>query len=278
MATPGSLSEAAYDAAVPVPDGAFYLPDGETYGSTELTRGPWDPDSQHAGPPCALLGGEMDRAGAIAGARVTRVAFEILRPVPIAPLTVSTRVVRPGRSVELIEGVLSHGDTEILRARAWRIRTEAVPVDGARPAQEPMPGPSASSPRDFFPTGQETGYHSAMEVRFLDGAYIEPGPARAWMRQRVPLVQGSEPSPLERLLVAADSGNGVSAPLDYRRFLFINTDLSVSLRRLPAGEWIGLDAVSHAEPDGIGLTDTTLHDERGPVGRATQSLLVALRG
>ena len=257
--------------------GAFYSSDGESYAPSGLTRGPWDPDSQHAGPPCALLGGEMDRAGGIAGARVVRITFEILRPVPIAPLSVSAQVVRAGRSVELVEGVLSRGDTEILRARAWRIRTEAVDLDGAGPAEQAMPGPDTAEPRDFFPTGQETGYHTAMEVRFLDGAYIEPGPARAWMRQRVPLVEGRDASPLERLLVAADSGNGVSAPLDYRRFLFINTDLSVALRRLPVGEWIGLDAVSHAEPDGVGLTDTTVHDERGPLGRATQSLLVAAR-
>ena len=70
----------------------------------------------------------------------------------------------------------------------------------------------------------------------------------------------------------------MSSPLDYRRFAFINTDLSVALRRLPTGEWIGLDAMSHAEPDGIGLTDTTVHDERGPLGRVTQSLVIAERG
>ena len=79
----------------------------------------------------------------------------------------------------------------------------------------------------------------------------------------VPLIEGEEPSPRDRVLVAADSGNGVSAPLDYRRFLFINTDLSVTLRRLPRGEWVGLDAVTYAEPDGVGISDTTLHDERG---------------
>ncbi len=258
------------------PAGAFYVADGERYAPSELTRGPWDPDSQHAGPPCALLGGEMDRTGEIAGARLARITFEILRPVPIAALSVSARVVRPGRSVELVEGTLTHEDTEILRARAWRIRTETVEIEGPQPARGAMPGPDAGEPRDFFPTGQR-GYHSAMEVRFVAGAYVEPGPAWAWMRQRVALVEGREPSPLERLLVAADSGNGVSAPLDYRRFVFINTDLSVALRRLPAGEWIGLDAVSHAEPDGIGLTDTTVHDVSGPVGRATQSLLIGAR-
>ena len=69
----------------------------------------------------------------------------------------------------------------------------------------------------------------------------------------------------------------MSAPLDYRRWVFINADVSVALRRLPAGDWVCLEAATYAEPDGIGLADTLLHDERGMLGRATQSLLVGRR-
>jgi len=259
-----------------VPD-AFYIPKGPLYDSTELTRGPWDPGSQHAGPPCALLGAEMDRAGKLDPARVARVTFEILRPVPIAPLSVKARVVRPGRSVELVEGSLSAGDTEILRARAWRVRTTEMQLDGPSLPDERMAPPSEAQTQDFFPTGQDVGYQTAMEVRFVSGSYLKPGPARAWMRMRGSLVEGEEVSPLDRVLVAADSGNGVSASLDYRRWLFINADLSVALQRLPRGEWVGLDAATYAEPDGIGLSDTRLHDEHGAIGRATQSLLVGER-
>jgi hypothetical protein len=119
------------------------------------------------------------------------------------------------------------------------------------------------------------GYHTAMEWLFVHGAFLECGPATVWMRMRVPLVAGEEPSPLQRVLVAADSGNGVSAALDYDRFLFINTDLSVHLLRMPAGEWVCLDARTHV--DGLGLTDTALWDERGRIGRAAQTLLVRPR-
>jgi hypothetical protein len=97
------------------------------------------------------------------------------------------------------------------------------------------------------------------------------------MRMRVPLIDGEETDPRDRVLVAADSGNGVSAPLDYRRWLFINADLSVALRRPLRGEWVCLDAATWAEPDGVGLTDTALWDGDGLVGRATQSLLVGPR-
>lgn len=256
---------------------AFYVPAGPKYESTELTRGPWDPGSQHAGPPCALLGRELDRAGGLEPARLARVTFEILKPVPIGPLTVAAEVVRGGRSVELVEGELYSEETPILRARGWRIRTTEIATSAGGEDDQPPPGPDEGAPTDFFPTGFETGYHTAMETRFLSGAYLEPGPARAWMRMRVPLVEGEDPQPRDRVLVAADSGNGVSSPLDYRRWLFINADLSVALRRPAEGEWVLLDATTYAESDGVGLTDTRLWDAAGPIGRATQSLLVAER-
>jgi hypothetical protein len=186
-------------------------------------------------------------------------------------------VVRPGRSVELLEASLSGPDGEVMRAAAWRIRTRDVDLDPEPPSQDPPLGPAHGRSTAFFPTGVDAGYHTGVEYRFVRGAFVEPGPATVWMRMRVPLVEGEEPSPLERVLVVADSGNGVSATLDWRRYLFINTDLSVHLMRMPAGEWVCLDAVTYPESHGIGLADTSLWDERGRIGRAAQTLLVRLR-
>jgi hypothetical protein len=116
-----------------------------------------------------------------------------------------------------------------------------------------------------------------MEYRFVRGGFTELGPATVWMRMRHPLVEDEEPSPLQRLLTAADSGNGVSATLDLARYLFINVDLSVHLHRLPEGEWVCLDAITVPQPNGLGLADTALHDRTGPLGRALQTLLVRER-
>jgi hypothetical protein len=208
--------------------------------------------------------------------RIARVTFDILRPVPIATLSVEARLVKPGRSVELLEATLrDEDDRDLIRATAWRIRTS----DTGLVAHEdpPPPGPASGEHRPFFATGHDTGYHSATEYRFIKGAFREPGPATVWLRPLVPLVAGEEISPLQRVLVFADSGNGVSAALDYREYLFINCDLSVHLARYPSSEWVCLDAVTQPEPDGIGLADTTLYDEHGKIGRAAQSLLVARR-
>jgi hypothetical protein len=259
-----------------VPD-AFYETDGDSYVPSELTRGPWDPDSQHAGPPAALLGREIERLPDSSDFQVGRITLEILRAVPIVPLRVEARVVRPGRSVQMVEGSLSDAEGEVMRATGWRIRTRSVALPPQDGTAEPPTGPAAAESRDFVPTGHDAGYHTAMEYRFLRGAFLERGPATVWMRMRQPLVDREDPSPLQRVLVAADSGNGVSAILDWRSFYFINVDLSVHLERMPEGEWVCLDAVTHAEPNGVGSADTLLLDERGRIGRAMQTLLISER-
>jgi len=260
-----------------VPD-AFYLPDGDRLRATELTRGPWDPGSQHAGPPSALIGRQIERLEDAAEFQVGRVTFEILRPVPIGPLEVEARVVRPGRRVQLIEATLGDGEQPLMRANAWRIRTGSLELPAeATDLGEPPPPPEEGGESPFLPTGQEVGYHTAMEWRSLDGGFREPGPAKVWMRQRVPLVAGEEASPLQRTLVIADVGNGISAVLDWRRYLFINVDLTVNLERMPAGEWICVDAVTRPRPTGVGSAESELSDRDGRIGRAIQTLLFAER-
>jgi hypothetical protein len=262
---------------------AFFEPDGDGFRATELTRGPWDPDAQHAGPPAGLIARELERLGDGGQERersglVGRITLEILRSVPIARLSVQARVVRPGRTVELCEATLSDAEGEVMRATAWRLRpkpVELTELEGL--ARDAPPGPEAGEPGEFFPTGQDVGYHTAMDYRFLRGGFLESGPATVWMRMRQPLVAGEEPSPLQRVMVAADSGNGVSATLDWRRFLFINVDLTVHLHRLPATDWVCLDAITLPDPTGLGMADTLLRDERGRIGRAAQTLLVAER-
>ena len=114
-----------------------------------------------------------------------------------------------------------------------------------------------------------------MEWRSVGGGFLEPGPATVWMRMRQPLVAGEEPTPLQRALVAADVGNGISAVLDWRRYLFINVDLTVHLERMPEGEWVCVDAVTCPQPNGIGTAESVLSDQRGRIGRAVQTLLIA---
>ncbi|MFD4241990.1 thioesterase family protein [Streptomyces sp. NPDC058525] len=260
-------------------EGFFERVDAGRFLATEYTRGPWDPGAQHAGPPAALLGRAVEeRPDARADMRIARITYEILRPVPIGPLEVTTGVLRAGRGTEVVEAALTPegGAAPVMVARALRIRV----AEGAVPAVVPgpqLPPPGEAGTVPFFPVPWETGYHTAMEARFTEGAFVELGPGTCWMRMRVPLVAGEEIRPLDRVLVAADSGNGISSVLDYGRFVFVNGDLTVHLRRHPVGEWACVESRTSVDAGGIGLVDARLHDEKGPIGRSAQSLFVAPR-
>ncbi len=261
-----------------MPD-AFYEPDGDLFRATALTRGPWDPGAQHAGPPAALLGYAIEQLPDAAEFQVGRLTFEILRSLPIAPVRVEARIARPGRRVQMVEADLRDAEGGLLmQARGWRIRTAKLELPGeALVASQPPAPPEDGTEGEFFPTEQEHGYHSAMEVRFVAGGFLEPGPATAWLRMRQPLVAGEEPTPLQRALIAADVGNGISAALDFRRYLFINVDLTVHLERMPKGEWIGVDATTLPRPKGVGTAESTLFGDQGRIGRALQTLLISER-
>jgi Acyl-CoA thioesterase C-terminal domain/Acyl-CoA thioesterase N-terminal domain len=260
-----------------VPRAFYEVADGGLV-ATELTRGPWDPAAQHAGPPSALLGREIERVAGGEGFRVGRITVEILGPVPIGPMRVEAEVARPGRSVQMIEATLFAGKRPAMRARAWRLRTHPIEIPGDVPTTPAAPpGPRRGHEQGFFDTGHDVGYHTAMEWRSIRGGFLEPGPATVWMRMGCELVAGEEPTPLQRTLAAADVGNGISAVLDWRRYVFINVDLSVHLERMPEGEWVCVDAITLPQPDGIGTAESVLSDERGRIGRGAQALLIAER-
>ena len=258
---------------------AFYSKFGEgSFLATELTRGPWDPGAQHAGPPAALLGRELESLDEAGEFQVGRVVFEILRPVPIGEVRIESGVLRPGRKVQLVEASLSGESGELMRATAWLLRKSELDLPADAVDESPAPqGPDEGWVPEFFPTGHDVGYQSAMEWKAVAGAFLEPGPAKVWMRMRQPLIDGEEPTPLQRALVAADVGNGISAVLDYREYVFINVDLTVHFERMPEGEWVCVDAVTRPQPTGIGTAESVLWDERGRIGRAAQSLVIARR-
>jgi len=187
-------------------------------------------------------------------------------------------VVRPGKRVQLVEASLSGEGGKLMRATAWLLRKQELELpEGAVDDSPPPPGPEEGWTPEFFATGQDVGYHTAMEWKAVAGAFVERGPATVWMRMRQALVAGEEPTPLQRALVAADVGNGISAVLDWRSHVFINVDLTVHFERMPEGEWVCVDAVTRPQPSGIGTAESVLSDERGRIGRAAQSLLIAGR-
>jgi hypothetical protein len=254
----------------------FYLPDGPgRFLSTSSTAGPWGPESQHGGPPAALLARAVEALPRSGPQRVVgRFTMEILGPVPVGPLRLAASVVRPGRSVEMCEATLSDEQQGRLcaRATAWLFpdRDDGPAQRGRPPAHTFEDG----VPKDP-PAGWTRGYLDAMDWRWITGAVTEPGPGVVWMRQRVPLVDGEPTSPVQRLLTCVDSASGVSAALDTTHWRFLNTELTVHVLRPPVGEWVCLDAETELGRGSVGLATSRVYDEQGLVARSAQALLVA---
>ena len=187
--------------------------------------------------------------------------------MPITEFEVATSVERPGRSVELLAGELRADGRPVLRARAWRVL--ASPVGTVRRAVRRWPLPDADEAPP--PTlGETFGYAHAVEWRWAVGGWEERGPATVWTRMRIPVVEGEEPSPRQRVIVVADSGNGASNVLDWGKYLFINTELTVHFVREPVGEWVCLDAETRDRRGrrGAGADDPQRPDGTGGSRRA----------
>jgi len=258
---------------------AVFLQTGDDeFVATEIARGPWDPNAQHGGAPASLLAHEFERLPAEDGLELARITYEFMRPVPLGPLTVRARAARPGRRVQLLEAsILTHDHREVVRARALQVQcAQGVPSD-VFPVDSIPPAPERGLANDYPAPGMRLFAIDGVEIRFIAGTFMDPGPSSAWFRLRVPVIEGLDPTPLQRLTAAADFGNGISSPLPWDDYRFINPDLTLFVEREPVGEWICLESSTRIADGGVGLSESVLYDERGRVGRAVQSLLIGRR-
>ncbi len=260
-----SLPSAAYSALAP---GKF--------AASELTRGPWNVQHQHAGPPIALACSALEVAAAAHGLlHMARLTANLLRPVPIGEIEVQVADDYVGRNAGHFSARAFAQGKEVARFTALFQREGDVVLPANLPGH-PLPGAPKSpeeSPYRRFPFSKESGvgYPDLVETRQAQGTMFR-GPSAVWFRLQHPLIEGQTPSPYQRVAVAADSGNGISAILDFSAYMFVNSDLTINLLRRPVGEWICLDARTLLSSHGGGLAESSLFDAEGLIGRATQSL------
>ena len=264
-------------------DSAFYVLQGDRFVSSELTRGPWDPDSQHAGPPAALIARELERRRELA-----------VRPDHLRDPEAGADRAADGEHGSRAAGAKrraarcdarGRGRRAVIRATAWRVVRTAVELPSASPARTPAVRLGRARRWRRRPTvhrrasskpGRTTATTRRWSIDFSPGAFSSRGrrPCGCGCEQR-----WSPASSRVRCSVCSPRPirATASAPtLDWSRFLFINVDLSVHLHRMPATEWVCLDAITVPEPTGIGLADTALHDEGArSAGRCRRSVVRA---
>jgi hypothetical protein len=243
---------------------------------TEHTAGAWNTAEQHFSPLGGLLTHEIERfAQARPGdepdrLQTSRITFDILGTVAIEEFDVRVEVVRPGRTVELLEAVAVARNRPVVRARAWRlVGVDTREIAGGAPARLPPPGGLPSRAMSSVWPG---GYIASIEYRPIGEP--SPGRGKAWIRTPLELVAGEQAGDLARFVTLVDTANGVASRVSPRDWFYPNVDLSIHLWRQPHGDWVGLDTEVVFGPVGQGLTSTVLHDQDGAVGRAEQMLTI----
>jgi hypothetical protein len=231
---------------------------------------------QHGGAPSALVAWAAARIPTNVPMQISRITVDLLRPVPIAPLEIKTDVLREGRKIQLCSVILSHEGVPCVRASVLKIREVEVSEEIHRLEPVELPGPDGGIDRDHG-TGPSNAFITGMTIRTVRGAFREIGPGAAWFRANRAIVEGDPNSPAMRAAMTGDFCNGLSSLLDWKRWTFINADLTISFARQPVGEWILLDAQTWLGGAGSGLAFAKLGDERGYFGRAIQTLVIEPR-
>ena len=255
---------------------AIFRVDGNRVVTSPDAAGPWDPRMQHGSAPASLVVWAAEAIPTPVPMQIARVTIDLMRPVPVAPLTIETEVLREGRKIQLCAIKLLADGVVVVGASVLKIKTHAPalpPEIGDVPVE--LPGPDQSMVEPANHAGSP--FTKCISMRAARGRFGMVGPASIWFRIDQPLIAGSPVSQAMRAVVAADFSNGTSSALDFREWTFINADLNVNFARQPVGEWILLDGECWIGPDGAGLAMSRLADQHGYFGRAVQSLVIEKR-
>lgn len=243
-----------------------------TFRATEHTGGAWDRETQHIAPALGLLAHVVEHDHEVRrsdGLVLTRLSYDILGTVPIAEVDIAVEVLRKGRTIELVEAVMAHAGRPVVRLRAWLMEqrdTSAVAGSG----HTRLPPPEELEPWDPT-TVWNGGFIATADVRRHQ---VEPGRAAIWVRTTQPLLDGEKISRCAAVAGLLDIANGMTVRAAPEDVAFPNVDLTAHFVRPPADGWLGLDTTVSFGDDGVGLTTSVLHDDRGPIGTSSQCLTV----
>lgn len=262
-----------------MPGPAVYLPtdDPNTYESTELANAGWYEEGQHGGAVAALITGHVEEVvPTLTPMEVARVTLELFRVVPLTRLRVETRVVREGKRIQTVEAhLIDPAGTVLTLATVQRLRVADRPVPAeAAPEATPFPPPEECPVAKFESRTEKVMFHShALEFRMVEGELTEKGPATMWARLLVPIVADRRVTPAQLAAMIGDFANGVSHRLD-DDWVYMNSDLTVSIARPPEGEWVAISADSLYHDRGRGLTHAWIWDRSHRIGQSIQTLFV----
>ena len=245
------------------------------YQPTDHAQGAWNEHEQHMAPATGVLTHELSQFMPQDNMRIARISLDILGLIPLDDFTITTRCIRPGKTIELIESVMSSRGRDCIIARAWRLLTQDTSsiagLEDKRAPHQPADLPTWDDMK-----GWPGGFINS--VRLVAEPDRRAGKGMVWITNDLQMVAGVPTTDLVHLLGLVDTANGVVPRLGLglanAEWMFPNTDLQIHMHRLPKGRWLGIEAVQQYGADGIGVTSAILHDVHGPFGRSEQILTI----
>lgn len=252
---------------------------GSDFTATEACRSPWHPGILHGGAVSALFGLLAEEYLQQHPAFVlNRLSMNLFKPVPLATLNTRIEVVRDGGRLKLVRFYLSCQGKPVADAEALLQKTRALELPAWAPASHPVPAqPDTLSEFTIQDLLEEQGvdiphgFHSRVRVRAVT-PWNEEGATTAWLDVPLEILPGQPLTPLTRVCMLSDLGNG-SGQLKLGEALgTINADIVLTLSRYPNSEWICFDSHAMFQPNGVGITHTRLFDTEGEIGHVLQAV------
>lgn len=242
-------------------DDAFFCPEGDAFVPLPPARGPWNPQSLNGRVVAGLLGHALERRHGGVGWLPARLTVDMYRLPGFDPVTIETRVVREGRRIRIVDAILHSGGHDMARATCQFLALgENAPGEVWKPAPWDVPAP------DALPDTDRAG-PVPWAMRAISGAFGQAGQRRTWLRELRPMVAGVPITPYARAAAACDFASPF-AHSGSEGLSYINTDVTLMLHRLPAGEWLGFESSYHGADAGVAAGECRLYDEQGPIGLA----------
>jgi len=252
----------------------FFTRDGDRLTPTQGSRGPWDPKSLHGRVVIGLLGYEIERRHGAPEFTPARLTVDMYRLPDLSPVEVTTRLIRDGTRIKVIEAEFFSAGTSMARAACQLLRRTENPEGSIwSPPNWDAPAPD-DTPVPDDPRGALGGMWATRPIK---GAFGSLGPRQIWMSEVRDLVEGEPLTPFTRAALAADFASPF-ANAGEKGLAYINSDVTLYLHRTPVTEWIGLEVVNHQATDGVAIGECFVYDERGPIGSATVAALAQRRG
>ena len=248
----------------------FFAKQGDAYIPNTVANGPWNPDSMHGRVVIGLLAHAIEESHGSPDFVPARLTVDMFRLPDIhTPITVTTKRLRDGLRIRLVEAEFFSGNTSMARASCQLLRrTENAPGNVWSPQNWDAPMPDTIP----APTDPRLGMNGKWTTRPIVGHMGSLGPRRLWMSEVRELVDGVPMSPFVHVATGADFASPFANAGD-RGLGYINSDVTLYLHRLPLTRWIGFDVVNHHASEGVAIGECWLYDEKGPIGTSTVAAL-----